>query len=464
LIRSLRVRLILLLGVAIFAAGVLQFFAALQTSAHEADKLFDYHMQQMALALKDRSFKHATLQDGRDPMADEFEFVIQIWGTDGQEVEIYQSRKHTMLPEKGAAGYSSITMANGDWRIYAEYSQGRVIQISQKMKARQDRAMAIAWRSVWPIMPLSLLLFGAAWWVITSALSPLDRIGRDLANRNAESLSPIAEDHLPQEVALLASELNSLLLRMEHALLSQQRFVADAAHELRSPVTALSLQLQTLARAKDEATRDQAVERLRGGIERASRLIEQLLVLARQDPLLQTFESGQVSLASCIEAAVGDVRVFAASREIEVRRGALTAAEMQGDGEALRILIRNLLDNAIRYTPEKGSVQIDLALLGASLALTIQDSGAGISQDNRPRVFDRFYRVPGTKTRGTGLGLAIVKAIADRHRASVRLFHASSGGLGVTVVFPLHPDTAGQPSRWTTLSDSFSKKTVVKTL
>jgi two-component system OmpR family sensor kinase len=434
--RSLRIRLILLLGIAIFSAAALQFFVAMKTSAHEADKLFDYHMEQMALALKDRSFKHANLKDAPDSVANSFEFVIQIWGADGVEVEVYQSRTHTMLPAQAPDGYSTITMANGEWRIYSEHMPNRVIQISQKTKARHDRAMAIAWRSVWPVFPVSLLLFGAAWWVITSALSPLNRIGRDLANRNADSLAPIAEDKLPREVALLAAELNSLLARMEQALLSQQRFVADAAHELRSPVTALSLQLQTLARAKDEETQGQAVERLRGGIERASRLIEQLLVLARQDPLLQTMDASEVSLTACIEAAVADVKAFALSREIEIRLGALIEAQVHGDEEALRILLRNLLDNAVRYTPEQGIVQVDLALEGKVLMLTIEDSGGGISQDNRPRVFDRFYRVPGTKTRGTGLGLAIVKAIADRHRASVKLFQAALGGLGVKVGFP----------------------------
>jgi two-component system OmpR family sensor kinase len=392
-------------------------------------------MEQMALALKDRSFKHTKLKDSPDSIGNNFEFVIQIWDANGVEVEIYQSRTHTVLPEMAVDGFSTVRMPNGRWRIYSQHAQNRVIQISQKMKARRDRAMKIAWRSVWPIIPASLLLFGAAWWVITSALSPLSRIGRDLANRNADSLAPIAEDHLPHEVALLAAELNSLLARMEQALLSQQRFVADAAHELRSPVTALSLQLQTLARAKDEETHGQAVERLRGGIERASRLIEQLLVLARQDPLLQTSDAAEVSLTACIESAVADVRTFASSRDIEIRCGALIEAGIRGDEEALRILIRNLVDNAVRYTPERGIVQIDLAFEGHVLALTIQDSGGGIAQDSRPRVFDRFYRVPGTKTGGTGLGLAIVKAIADRHFASVKLFQAALGGLGVKVDF-----------------------------
>ncbi|HEY4074156.1 MAG TPA: ATP-binding protein [Herbaspirillum sp.] len=430
---SLRTRLILLLGVAIMAAAVLQFFTAMQATTHEADKLFDFHMKQMAAALQGRSFNHARWT-GTDGNTDNFEFVIQIWAEDGAEV--YQSRVHNVLPAQAALGYSTVTLSNGDWRVYSERSQNRVIQIAQKMQARQDRALLIAWRSVWPIIPVSLLLFGLAWWVITSALSPLNRIGRDIANRNADSLAPIPDKNLPEEVVVLVSELNSLLARMGLALLSQQRFVADAAHELRSPVTALTLQLQTLARAKDGKTQTEAVERLRGGIDRASRLIEQLLVLARQDPLSQIFETAEVSLSTCIELAIEDVKHLSSFRQIQIRYEASIDGGIVGDAEALRIMIRNLIDNAVRYTPEQGTVLIDLAVAGSMLVLTIQDSGSGISQSNRPRVFDRFYRVPGTRTGGTGLGLAIVKAIADRHRAIVELHHAPIGGLEVKISFP----------------------------
>jgi two-component system OmpR family sensor kinase len=441
--RSLRMRLIFLLGAAIIAAAVLQFFTAMQATTREADKLFDFHMRQMALALQGRSFTHAKLNNATDAEGNNFEFVIQIWADNGAEV--YQSRVHSVLPAQAALGYSTVTLANGDWRTYTERSQNRVIQIAQKMQARENRALLIAWRSVWPIIPVSLLLFGVAWWVITSALSPLNRIGRELATRNMNSHTPIAEDHLPEEVARLVAELNSLLSRMEQALLSQQRFVADAAHELRSPVTALKLQIQTLARAKDEKTHDEAVVRLQGGIDRSSRLIEQLLVLARQDPLSQTLESDAVSLPACVELAVEDMQVFALSRQIQIEYGSLAEADIVGDEEALRIMVRNLVDNAVRYTPEQGSVKIDLAIHNAVLVLSIQDSGPGISQANRPRVFDRFYRVPGTRPSGTGLGLAIVKAVADRHQATVQLRNVPAGGLEVSISFPKFFSSAALP-------------------
>lgn len=435
MIRSLRIRLILLLGAAIIAAATVQFTTSFRAAMQAADKLFDYHMQQMAIALLDGGFEQVELR--YSPAADDnsFDFVLQVWADD--RARVYQSRTYRILPKQGILGYSTVALANGDWRVYAVQTSSRTIQVAQKLSARRDRAISLALHSVWPVVPVSLLLLCAAWWVVTSALSPLNRIGRDLANRNADSLAPVSDKGVPQEVSLLVAELNSLLARMAQALQSQQRFVADAAHELRSPMTALKLQVQILARAKDETTRTQAIGRLLGGIDRSSRLVEQLLALAREEPSSQELEPSEIPLAACVSQALADVAPFALSRCIELRCGALAQVNILGDTDSLRMMIRNLLDNAVRYTPEQGMVQIDLVTEGSTVALTIQDSGTGIPQQERARVFDRFYRVLGTSPTGSGLGLAIVKTIADRHGATVELGDAVIGGLAVTVAFPL---------------------------
>jgi two-component system OmpR family sensor kinase len=436
--QSLRVRLMLLLGAAIVIATMVQFITSFQAAMKQANKLFDYHMQQMAFALQDSGFQQADWYASPDSTDSGFGFVIQIWTDDG--VRVYQSRTYRSLPKQGEPGYSTATLDNGDWRMYVIEAHTRTIQVAQKMDARRDRAISLVLNSLWPIIPVALLLLAAAWWVVSSALSPLNRIGQDLANRNADSLAPVSDKGVPQEVSRLTAELNSLLARMGQALQSQQRFVADAAHELRSPLTALKLQVQTLARAKDEAARAQAVQRLLGGVDRASRLVEQLLALARQDPSPEVAETSVVALLHCVEQAASDVAPFALSRDIRIRYGALAQVEMVGDADSLRIMIRNLLDNAVRYTPEHGLVRIDLVTDGSAGVLTIEDSGPGIAEQNRARIFDRFYRVPGTSPNGSGLGLAIVKAIADRHSATVRLAEATIGGLAVTVTFPLRPE------------------------
>ncbi|MET3117065.1 signal transduction histidine kinase [Undibacterium sp. GrIS 1.8] len=308
--------------------------------------------------------------------------------------------------------------------------------------------MSLVTSSLWPIIPVSLLLFVAAWWLVTAALAPLNRIGLELANRNADSIEPVSDTGVPEEVSLLVTELNSLLARMLQALQSQQRFVADAAHELRSPITALRLQVQTLSRSKDDIAISQAVGRLLGGVDRASRLVEQLLALARQDPSSQNGELSRIALTSCVEQAISDLGPFALSRHIQLHSNTLVDSgsnsepdiDIWGNADSLRIMICNLLDNAIRYIPESGQVQLDILATANKVTLTIQDSGSGIRPEERTRIFDRFYRVPGTSPSGSGLGLAIAKTIVDRHKATISLADSKLGGLSVQIDFPALPD------------------------
>lgn len=436
--QSLRVRLILLLGAAIVAATLLQFAASLRAATYQADRLFDYHMQQIALALQDSSFQQNNWYTPTDEVATSFEFVIQIWTDDG--VRVYQTRSYKTLPEQADSGYSNVVLDNGEWRVFALRTHSRVIQVSQKTSIRRNRAIRLALNSVWPIIPVSLLLLAAAWWVVTSALAPLNRIGRDLAKRTVDSLAPVSDAGVPKEVSLLVAELNSLLSRVTQALQSQQRFVADAAHELRSPLTALRLQVQNLARARDDSARRQGISRLLGGVDRASRLVEQLLLLARQEPSAGAETLAGLSLAACVELAVGDVAPLAAARSIAINIGELRDASINGNAESVRIMVRNLLDNAVRYTPEGKTVRVGLAAAGDKAVLVIEDSGPGIAPENRARVFDRFYRLPGSGASGSGLGLAIVKAVAESHGADIELSGAaqeeSGSGLRVAVRFP----------------------------
>lgn len=436
MMRSLRLRLLLSLGIAIAVVASLQFATSFHAAMEQANNLFDYHMQQMALALQDSSFERNRWRKFSSIDNEKFEFAVQVWTDRGARV--YQSRKFKVLPQQGELGYSTVTLENGDWRIYAVENSGRQIQVSQRMEARRDRAISLALHALWPVLAAAVLLFATAWWVVHSALSPLKRIGRELANRNVDSLAPISNEHVPVEVSPLVAELNLLFTRVELALESQQRFVADAAHELRTPLTALKLQVQTLSRMKDDGGRTQAVNRLLGGVARASRLVEQLLSLARQDPLAQPRSFCVVSLTDCLEEAFSELRPLAASRQIALRLGEITQADILGDADSLLILLRNLLDNAIRYCPEHGRIQASVRAFDDTAVVTIDDSGPGIPLQDRERVFDRFYRVPGTVQSGSGLGLSIVKTIADRHQAAIALGDAALGGLAITLSFPAY--------------------------
>jgi two-component system, OmpR family, sensor kinase len=249
--------------------------------------------------------------------------------------------------------------------------------------------------------------------------------------------------NLPGEVQPLVGALNDLLGRLGAALERERGFMADAAHELRTPLTALYLQMGALARATTEAERADAMEKLSAGVQRAIRLVEQLLSLARQEPRAEVVRR-RVRFDDLAREVVAEMVPLADARKIDLGISASQPAYVLGDPEALRTLVRNLVDNAVRYTPVGGTVDVSVQESDGpgnshGTILRVVDTGPGIPADERQRVFDRFYRPPGTSPPGSGLGMAIVKAIADAHAASISLDNGPNGpGLAVSVSFPFN--------------------------
>jgi two-component system OmpR family sensor kinase len=260
-----------------------------------------------------------------------------------------------------------------------------------------------------------------------------------VAARAGGDLSPVDDGGLPAEVKPLVGEINLLFDRVRLAFETQTHFVADAAHELRSPLTALKLQLQTLQRSPDGATREQAIARLAAGVDRATRLIEQLLVLAREEGRAGPAPPKErLDLAETLRLAVADAAPQAIERQQALSLDAPeTPCPIDGHREALRILMRNLLDNAMKYTPPGGRIEVTLQpKVDGRWQLSVDDSGPGIEATERERVLDRFYRVPGSEASGSGLGLAIVHTIARAHGAELALDTSPLGGLRVSLALP----------------------------
>jgi two-component system OmpR family sensor kinase len=300
-------------------------------------------------------------------------------------------------------------------------------------------ARALAWRTVLPIAWMAPLLMLVAWAVVSASLAPVARVRRQVAAREADELAEVSEAGLPDEIRPLVHELNLLFGRVRQAFDAQKNFVAEAAHELRSPLAALRLQVQGLQRAPDDATRQLATERLLAGIDRATRLVEQLLVLARQQAQPSSGEPAQpVSLAELAAQVVADAAPLAATRRIDLGLGEADAGQVNGHAEPLRILLGNLVDNALKYTPEGGTVDVAVRRDQDQLVLMVEDSGPGIPEADRARVLDRFYRVPGSTATGSGLGLAIANAIAQLHGTALALDRSPRlGGLRIAVRLPL---------------------------
>lgn len=434
---SLRARLLLLLFVAIMLTAVAQALVAYRTARAEADDIFDYHMQQMAMSLRSGLPVNREEAASADPRDDEkVDFVVQVWTADG--LRVFQSNRHAALPDRAVLGFSNLPVNGTTYRVFSMQSKSQTIQVAQDMAVRREMAGALALRTVAPIVVMAPLLMLVAWWVVSASLTPVSRVRRQVAERQVDDLTEVSEAGLPDEIRPLVHELNLLFGRVRQAFDAQKNFVGDAAHELRSPLAALKLQVQGLQRAGDDATRAVAVGRLTAGIDRATRLVEQLLILARQQASAATGTKLQpVGLADIARLAVADTTTTAQARQIDLGLRHADEGEIAGQVEALRILVRNLVDNAIKYTPPGGTVDLEVRRCADRLVLTVDDSGPGIPAHERERALDRFYRVAGTQATGSGLGLAIVKSIAEMHGATLSLDASPRlGGLRVEVGFP----------------------------
>lgn len=434
---SLRARLLWLLLASIVVVAAAQFFIAYRTALSEADDIFDYHMQQMAMAL--RAGQPISSSGGtakRPDAAEGADFLIQIWTTDG--VRVFDSIESEELPQLAVLGFSNVKARGKTYRVLSVQTASQTIQVAQDEAARREIAGRLALRTAAPIAFMAPLLMLLVLWVVSRSLLPVARVRHQVAERQASDLSPVSEAGLPDEIRPLVLELNLLFKRVQAAFEAQQHFVADAAHELRSPLAALKLQVQGLQRASGDKARELAITRLSSGIDRATRLVEQLLVLARQEASLAAgMTPTLVSLVAICRLSLEDMIAVAQERSIDLGLSHADETSIEGFPEALRILIRNLLDNAVKFSPQGGRIDLAVRARDGVVELTVDDSGPGIPIEHRGRVLDRFYRVNGSQTAGSGLGLAIVKAIAERHGAELALDDSASlGGLRVMVRFP----------------------------
>ena len=432
---SLRARLLAWLLGGVLAVGAIGGLSVYRNALHEADAFFDHHLRQTALVLRDEPVEYLLVP--RLPAPDAaYDFVVQVWSLDG--VRVYLSRPHAVLPQVTTLGFSTVQTTEGRWRVFGVQAETRVIQVAQPMSVRQDRAAQLALQTLKPFALLLPALALLIWFAVGQALRPLGRLAAALQGRRVEALDPLPEAALPAEVQPLVCALNDLLRRLRGALERERAFMADAAHELRTPLTALHLQLGMLARASSESERAAAMATLSAGVQRAIRLIEQMLSLARQQP--RGVSRAPLRLDELAREVVAELVPLADLRHIDLGVAAAAPASVSADADALRTLLRNLIDNAVRYSGEGGRVDVAVAAADSAQGgarLTVSDDGPGIAAGERARVLDRFYRPAGSTQPGSGLGLAIVRTIAEAHGASVTLGEGPGGrGLAVTVSFP----------------------------
>jgi two-component system, OmpR family, sensor kinase len=431
--RSIRHQLLIWL-VAIVVAGVgAAGWLIYRQALAEANELFDYQLQEIAAALPSQPFsqifgEHNDAEEG---------IVIQIWSRTG--ALMYYSHPRAPLAPRAELGFSTERTPRGDWRVYGAIVGDNVVQLAQPLSVRNRLAANVALRTLWPLIVLLPLLGVAVWVIVGRGLAPLARVTRALEARRPQALDPLPDTRLPLEVQPLVRALNGLLARLTEALDTQRAFVADAAHELRTPLAAVQIQSQLVARAQDQESRREALVDLQAGVTRATRLAEQLLALARAEPVDGGVKE-RLDLCALLAECVAAHAPLAERRGVDLGFEKAEPATIMGDADALRAMFGNLIDNAVKYTPDGGRIDVTLQRDREKRpCVEIGDSGPGIPPEERERVFDRFYRDASARARsdvaGTGLGLAIVKRVALQHGASIELGVSPLGGLCVSVWF-----------------------------
>lgn len=370
---------------------------------------------------------------------DQSDLVTRVWRRDGQPVSVPDGTlAFHFRPEAGAR---RTTLVGVEWRTYTVVEGDFVVLAAQRTAARQEMAVEAASKLLLPLLLLALMIAGLLVLALRRGLSPLHEATTQIAQRTALALEPIEGTEMPRELQPLVGAFNGLMDRLAAAFALQQRFVADAAHELRSPVTALRLQIGLLEHTHDAQSRAAAFRDVREGIERLQRMVEQLLQLSRAEPGGDDSGQQQVDFDQLVRDTVSEHATAAARRKIDLGAVAASNASVLADPSELRVLLNNLVRNALHYSPEGSKVDVSTSIADGAPVLLVTDDGPGIPPVERERVFDRFFRGEGTHVRegdpaGSGLGLSIVKAIAERHGATVSLHEGpQQTGLEVRVRF-----------------------------
>jgi two-component system, OmpR family, sensor kinase len=414
-------------------------FGIFHTAREEASELFDYELRAVALSLPSNLETAATIerQDAQVGGISDDRILIEIWDRTGTLV--YHSRESAVLTRL-PAGIRTIERGEGNWRVFGLQQPDRFVQVAQPVSVREALALRLALHTLWPLAVFMPVTIALVLFVVARGLDPIGRLSRLLATRSLDSLEPLRLDgRVPVEVRPLVEALNDLLARLNAASQTQRTFIADAAHELRSPLAALKLQLQ--ASEKNGTLKDdgETLERIDARLNRIIRLVQQLLTLAREDAQPAS-EGTSVSLRRIGEQAVSDFSLLADEKHIDLGlefRQPVTredACNVLADPHGLAVLLNNLIDNAIRYTPQGGKVDVVLTRTADRFGFEVVDNGPGIPEEELERVLDRFYRGEHTKGTGSGLGLAIAARIAQRQELALSLRNnVDAGGLTVSV-------------------------------
>jgi len=453
-LQSLRARLLLTVSIATLliwsTTGVVSYFKA----KHEADELMDGQLAQSARLLiaqvTHEAGDHDELGDITEALDDqahhayEQHLEFQVWSEQGRLL-LRSDNAPDAAPSR-RPGYSDILHAGQPWRLLSLHSpNGRYqVQVAHATQDRERVGLEVAMQVAIPILLAMPLLGILVYLSVHRALRPLERLAAEVAARSPDNLEILTEPRGLREAQPLVVALNRLLTRLATTLDNERRFTADAAHELRTPLAAVKIQAQVALanmRSADRIAEHQhALRQVLVGADRATHLVEQLLRLARLDPLASLPRSEAIDLAGLAAEIVGNMQVQAEDKQQRLSFVPPTGAvQVRGDADLLGMALRNLVENALRYTPEEGVIEVRVDLQQGRPVLSVLDSGPGVEEAEAPRLMERFYRgqaaANSASSHGSGLGLAIVQRISLLHGARLEMSNRAVGGLEVRMLW-----------------------------
>ncbi len=419
---SIQLRLSVTLSLAILIVAALAGVFAFVSALNEAHEMQDETLRQVAV-LFERQQMTLRYPAGEQIVGDDEEsrVIVQYLADSSKATGSDDARIPLPFPTTLADGLSTINIAGENFRVLIRTTfRGERIVIAQEADVRDKEARESAWRSLLPFLilfPVLLLVVGD---LVRKLFRPIATLSKEIDQRDEQALHPIDESHVPTEIRPFVVAINRLLARVAQSMEAQRRFIADAAHELRSPMTALSLQAERLSATEMPAPAHERLLPLTRGIERSRKLTDQLLALAAAQSSPDRSQTS-VSVHEVYRRVLEDLLPLAERKHIDIGVEGVEGVQVNINEMDLFILVKNLVDNAIRYTPVDGRVDLTIALAQDTVILQVKDSGPGISTEEQLLVFDPFYRSLETGETGSGLGLSIVKAIADRTGAHIRL-------------------------------------------
>lgn len=441
-IRSIRFRLLLMIlfSVLLLWAAVLNF--TWWRTYTDIERVYDAELEQIANVFAAATAHEADEHDLEDYAADlngvdfKFPLIFQIWSHDNQLMVRGPDTPEQPISPSHVNGFTDVTFESGGWRVYTVNlpEHDYRIQVARSHKDMRSMVNAFVLDVVKPLL-LALPLFGMLWWVVHRGLAPLRQVSQLIAERDYSHLNPVTVERIPEESSSLVNEINALLTRLRASIERNSRFTADVAHELRTPIAGMLVQLQSADGSLDQSECQLVIDKVKHGLERLNHVVNQLLVLASIEPekIRQTFE--QVDLGLTAGEVMSELYPLAQEKGVELELDAEERLQVQGNLELITILFTNLIGNAIKFSPRRGVVSVKITSLKRGISVSVEDTGPGIPEEKKAWVFERLNR--GTEGGGSGLGLSIVKEICQLHQATIMLEDKKSPqGLSVNLFFP----------------------------